>query len=397
MSLYRRGQVWWYKFRFAGQTVRESSRSSSKTVAKEAERIRRRELEAGFNGLQRTARAQLFSAAADRWLQMKRAHLAPRSVTIELLNLRHLKPVFGPMLLSDITAEDVGLYQSQRLAAGASPKTCNLEVGTLRAVLKRNRLWGNLQPDVKMLKTREHVGRALSEEEERALLAACRESRSCSLYIAVETALNTCMRYSEIRLLKWQQVDLKRRELRVGSSKTEYGEGRVIPLSERLISVLTFWAARFPGRSPEDYVFPFEKYGGKGADKTFGFRAGVAYGTDPTRPLGDWKEAWEGARKRAGRALQPQLPSPPALQCRFHDLRHTGCTRMLEAGVPFAVVSDVMGWSASTAIRMARRYGHIGHTARREAIDKLATVTMFDSDGAQKWAQSLKVGAGQIQ
>ena len=38
VSLYKRGDVWWYKFRFAGQMIRESSKSGSKTVAKDAER-----------------------------------------------------------------------------------------------------------------------------------------------------------------------------------------------------------------------------------------------------------------------------------------------------------------------------------------------------------------------
>ena len=60
---------------------------------------------------------------------------------------------------------------------------------------------------------------------------------------------------------------------------------------------------------------------------------------------------------------------------------------MLEAGIPFSVVSDIMGWSASTAMRMAKRYGHIGNAARRQAVDKLASATAFDTEGAQKWAQ----------
>jgi hypothetical protein len=60
---------------------------------------------------------------------------------------------------------------------------------------------------------------------------------------------------------------------------------------------------------------------------------------------------------------------------------------MLEAGVPFSVVSDIMGWSASTAVRMTKTYGHIGHVARRDAVDKLSTATVFDAEGAQKWAQ----------
>ena len=70
---------------------------------------------------------------------------------------------------------------------------------------------------------------------------------------------------------------------------------------------------------------------------------------------------------------------------------------MLEAGVPFGVVSEIMGWSASTAVRMAKKYGHIGHSARREAVDKLASRTVFDAEGAQEWAQSHKGEAEPIQ
>src|SRR5262249_14596714 len=157
--------------------------------------------------------------------------------------------------------------------------------------------------------------------------------------------------------------------LRVGKSKTEHGDDRVIPLSQRVRTVLEFWAERFPNRKPNHFVFPYEKYGGNGVDEKFGFNGGIAYDTDPSLPIGDWKEGWEAAKSRAG------------VTCRFHDLRHTGCTRMLEAGVPFSVVSDIMGWSASTAVRMAKRYGHIGHTARRDAIDKLAAATVFDLKG----------------
>lgn len=34
----------------------------------------------------------------------------------------------------------------------------------------------------------------------------------------------------------------------------------------------------------------------------------------------------------------------------------------------FAVVATVMGWSAATSVRMAKRYGHIGASAQREAM-----------------------------
>ena len=49
-----------------------------------------------------------------------------------------------------------------------------------------------------------------------------------------------------------------------------------------------------------------------------------------------------------------------AINCRFHDLRHTAVTRLLEAGIPYPVVASMIGWSAATAIRMAKRNGHIG-------------------------------------
>ena len=44
---------------------------------------------------------------------------------------------------------------------------------------------------------------------------------------------------------------------------------------------------------------------------------------------------------------------------------------MLEAGVSFAVVATIMGRSASTTVRMAKRYGHIGQAAQRQAVAAL--------------------------
>jgi hypothetical protein len=53
--IYRRGKqgIYWMRFRFAGRFVHESTRSNSKTLAREAERQRRRELAETFNGIQK--------------------------------------------------------------------------------------------------------------------------------------------------------------------------------------------------------------------------------------------------------------------------------------------------------------------------------------------------------
>lgn len=314
---------------------------------------------------------QLFSAAAETWLKSKIAHLSPRSVIIERANLKRINPYFGKMLICDVSADDISQYQAVRLEKHAAPKAVNLEVGTLRAILRKNRLWAAIQPDVKMVRAREDVGRAISRDEEFALLEACRASRSRSFYPAVLIALNTCMRYSELRLLQWGQIDLNACTLTVGLSKTESGTGRLLPLNDRAVAILGFRGSLFPGRAPNHFVFPSERYGGSGDG------VAVAHSSDPTKPIGRWKEAWESAKTKAG------------VSCRFHDLRHSGCTRMLEAGVPFSVVATIMGWSPSTTVRMSRRYGHIGQTAQRNAVNALFQAGVQE-DGAQNWAQLQK-------
>ena len=145
------------------------------------------------------------------------------------------------------------------------------------------------------------------------MLTACQSSRSRSLHSAVLLALNTCMRYSELQLLTWEQVNLAARTVTVGLSKTEAGAGRVIPLNARALGLLSFWADLFPNREPNHYVFPSKKYGiAQREDEKKGLTRTYVYDTDPTKPIGRWKEAWEAAKIRAG------------VECRFHDLRHTG-------------------------------------------------------------------------
>jgi integrase len=84
------------------------------------------------------------------------------------------------------------------------------------------------------------------------------------------------------------------------------------------------------------------------------------HSSDPTKPLKSMKEAWETAKKAAG------------IQCRFHDLRHSACTGLVERGVPLPVIASILGWSAGTTVRMARRCGQISGDAQREAVMALA-------------------------
>ena len=355
MSVFKRGGVYWYEFQFRGQRIRESSGSSNQDVALRAERERRRKLELGLNGLQGVKQPLLFSTAAKRWQEVNSGQWSDSNVRIERYNVDHLLPHFGKLLLSDITADDIGRYQSERKKEKASPRTINMEVGTLRAILRKHRLWANIQPDVRMLRTRSEVGRALSQDEQHRLLTACKRSRSRSLYPAVLLSLHTGLRNGELRLLRWRQVDLIEGEITVGKSKTVGGEGRKVPLSATALACLKEWRSQFPEAQPAHYVFPSERYGLDGED---GYKAGkiVPYEVTPTVPIGSWKVAWTNAREAAG------------VSCRWHDARHSFVSALAEG---MASDATIMSLAGHLSRKMMERYSHTRNEAKRAAISSL--------------------------
>jgi hypothetical protein len=92
VSLFRRGDVWWYEFWFSGRRIRESSKSASKTVAKDAEKNRKRELEEGFNNIidQRQQRVRTFRDMADDFFDGYKLRL-PDSVVFAEYAIGHVK------------------------------------------------------------------------------------------------------------------------------------------------------------------------------------------------------------------------------------------------------------------------------------------------------------------
>ena len=352
MAVYRRGGIWWYEFQFRGQRVRESSYSKSKVVAQRIERERRRSLEMSTAGIKNSTQPQLFGSAARKWLETNESHWSASNRRIETYNIDHLIPHFGKMLLADVAADDVSRYQALRRKHGASPRTINMEVGTLRAILRKARLWANIQPDVRMLRVRTDTGRALSRDEQVRLLDACRQSRSRSLYPAVLISLHTGLRNEELRLLRWKQVDLIDGKLKVGKSKTAGGEGREIPLSATALQCLMEWRAQFPASRPDHYVFPSERYGLNGES---GYLKGAIalYSVRPEVPIGSWKVAWTAARDRA------------SVYCRWHDLRHTFVSTVAEGQASDATIMALAGHLSR---KMMERYSHVRNEAKRSAI-----------------------------
>jgi integrase len=317
-------------------------------------------LEESWNQIKRRKLPPLFSVASTDWLKT-RTGIAPSTERSYRLAISQLTTDFGKQLLCDISGQDLAAYQTRRKREEVSNRTVNLELGVLRSILRRFRLWEAVAPDVDFLKESPSPGRALTHQEETALLDAASKSHP-----VVMLALNTGMRANEIRGLTWGQVDFFGKSLVVGKSKTMAGTGRIIPLNPRAVAVLTHWRGLFSGAQPKHYVFPHEKYGLAGNDRRL-----CAYEILPTEPMHRWKVAWESARKTA------------RVSCRFHDLRHTFISRLAESQ---ASDSTVMALAGHVSRAMMERYSHIRMEAKRRAVDDLSG-TDFEPGVAQNWAQ----------
>lgn len=340
--LYPRGKhrTYYYRFQLGGRIIHESAKTQSKTLAREAEKVRRRELEESYNHIAKRKLPPSFERASAEWMASRQGTVAPKTQSMAEQALKHLLPAFGPMLLSDITAKHIRRYQSTRRADGMEGRTVNIEVGVLRQILDDHGFWRTLEPDVTMLPENHDVGRALSRDEEAALLAECHKSDS-ACFTAVTLALHTTLRKDELCQLQWHQIDLMNRTLTVGRSKTEAGAGRVIPLNSDALKAVLEWQGQFPGAEPEHYVFPRCEHGE----------------VDPTRPTKGWRTAWEKALKRAD------------FHCRFHDLRHTAISKLAEGQGSDQTIMSIAG---HVSRKMLERYSHIRLEAKRRAVEALS-------------------------
>ena len=157
-------------------------------------------------------------------------------------------------------------------------------------------------------------------------------------------ALNAGIRDAELKQLTWNQINLKRRYLTVGKSKTEAGEGRTIPLNSALSATMNEYAEwyqeRFSEIKPEWYVFPF----------------GKPRPSDPTRPVTTLKTAWNNVRKNA------------KVKGRWHDHRHTMITHLAESGAGDQTIMDIAGHVSKN---MLKHYSHIRMEAKRDALESI--------------------------
>jgi len=354
MSVFKRGTVWWYEFTKDGVRIQASSESRFKSDARDAEAKRRMELDEGKAPAKR--RRTSFSDFASEWMESSRARWSNSNIDIQTYNLKHLNAHFGSVRLTNISAQDIGVYQAKRKDELAANRTINMEVATMRMILKSAKLWRAIEDDVHMLTEDKEIGKALTPDEESRLLDACGKSPQPSLLTAVVVFSNTGLRNSELRLAQWSQVDFLKKEFQVGKkAKTRASALRVIPLNQAALAALTAWRARWPDAKPEDYIFPTQKlvYRGAGSPERGQM---TPYNVNSAKPLGSWKTAWGSAKEQAG------------VECRMHDLRHSLVSKLAETETPTAIIKAISG---HTTAQMLALYSHISQEAKRQALAKL--------------------------
>jgi integrase len=240
--------------------------------------------------------------------------------------LRLLQEWFGDTNISEITLGLIQAFLDERLDE-VSLAAAQKEVSTLRAILNKAHREELLAmtprfPKFKALKNRTRW--LTNEEMER--LAACSARHLVPLVLF---AVDTGGRRSELLRLDWRQVDLARK--RVVFLNTKNGEDRAVRLCDRACAVLA-------GLGPKE------------TGPVFTFRG---------KAVRSMQTAFNKAREKAG--LQ---------DVRFHDLRHTFASRLVQGGVPLYDVKHLMGHKS---LEMVQRYAHLAPEYQEGAIQVLNT------------------------
>jgi integrase len=238
--------------------------------------------------------------------------------------LKLLANWFGDFNLSEISLAVVLEFMNERLSE-VSLATAQKDVATLKAILNkahREELF-EVMPHFPKLKALKPRNRWISEEEEERLVRA----ESPHIAPLIRFAVDTGGRLSELLRLDWRMVDMVNK--RATFVNTKNGEDRTVRLCDRAVAILI-------GLHPKDGGAVFT-YKGKAMKRV--------------------KTSFGSARKKAG--LE---------DVRFHDLRHTFASRLVQGGVS---LYDVMHFTGHKSLDMVQRYAHLAPNYQEGAIQVL--------------------------
>ena len=356
MSLYRRGKVFWSYVWIEGVRHGKSTGTGNRRVAELVDQKFKDELNLERQGIRKFAPDIPFGELIARFL----AEGSQRPYHIDRLKV--LLPYFSETPIGRINR---AMAQDFRRERHARKKLTETTVNRDLQALKHFLFWAvdegllpaNPLSRIRLVPVRRKPRPVLSLEDESKLLKAAAPHLRQIITLAVDTG----MRRGEILKQLWEHVDFSRQLLYVTRSKTAEGESREIPFTSRVYELLV------NQRREEGPLFTY-----KG------------------RPIHLIKTAWKAAIRRAG-----------IRYLRFHDLRHSFNTRLMEAGVMQEIRKALMGHSSGEDVNSI--YTHVELPAKREAIRKLeAWVATYNPQpqpqgGAHDRTESSRpTGSGQV-
>ena len=340
MAIFKRGKNYYTDFSVDGRRYRMSLET---TDWREAQRRQKDKIAEAKDGRLKTGKASWartpFTEAAARFFAQRSMEVGASTLETEQHEVKPLKAFLGRTPAGRITGDDVREYQAHRHAQGRSNRTTNHEVGLLRRILKRGKLWHRVAGDFKTLDFNKRVGKALAKWQKAKLLelAASRPDWQTARAAAI-LSFNTTMRSCEIKGLRWQDVNWLDRVLSVRSSKTDAGV-REIPINGAAWNIL---------RELHDRA----KLLGTASDDS------PVFTIAPGRAVKSWRTAWLSLTAAAG------VP-----WFRFHDCRHHAITELAESQAPDMTIMAIAGHVDK---EMLRHYSHVRKDAMRKALDALS-------------------------
>lgn len=300
------------------------------------------------------------------WLSSMRTSLRPRTCTqYEQLTRAYINPELGRFKIKELSPSIVQGFYDRLLVKGTGVYTVRKVHTFLHSSLERAVRLGivNVNPAHLAVQPKppDQEMKILEKNQISQMLIASQNSR---LYPLIHLALATGMRQMEILGLKWTDLDWTRRTLKVERQLVRPEEGKVVfvspktragkrslPLGSKTIEVLR--------EHHEHQCAERIATGDKWQENNLIFTSGVGSPVDPRNLLRDFKKLLRDA-------------GLPAI--RFHDLRHTAASLMLNNNVPVISVSKMLG-HAHPSITL-NVYGHILPSTQAEfaeMIDGLIT------------------------
>jgi integrase len=347
MSIFKRGNVYWYHFLFAGEHIQKSTKQGNPRTARQMEAAHRTLLAKGEVGIiERKVVPTLADFIESRFTPWARATFekaSPKTWTgwyrTQLNNIRAY-PSLVNRKLDQITSEHTADYAAHLQAKGWQPSSVNSSLRVLRRVLRLAVEWGiaPAAPKIKLLRGEHHRERVVSREEEGKYLAAAGELMS---YIAT-VLIDTGMRPEENARLRWESISWSNGQcgtLQVTHGKTAAAR-RMLPMSPRVRAVLEArWTVA--DRPVEGWVWTAATASGHMEPSTM--------------------------KKQHRKALRLSGVRPFVL----YAFRHTFLTRLGESGCDAWTLARIAG---HTSIAISARYVHPSSDAVMNVFSRMETV-----------------------